>query len=141
MLRSKKTKLFLASIIVLGSLGILFAQILKHPRGITLPIKKVEKRWGKQKFDLAKFKLGDKTSRAAMAASLIKNKDLIGKTNAEIFKLLGYGDGYYFSDLIPAYLIEDNSLKGGEVWQIVFILGNQSKVKSIHVHKNGSELR
>jgi len=135
-----KTKLFFGLFIILSLTGILLAQRLLHPRGVFLSVQKVEKRWGNKPFDPARFKTGDMTTRASMAASILKDKSFIGKTNEEIWALLGRHDGYYFSDLIPTYLIEDNSLKGGDSWQIVFFIDMEYKVKSIRVHKNGSEI-
>ena len=102
--------------------GILLAKNILHPRGDFLSIKKVEKRWGKTQFSAAQFKKGDMKVRASMAVSLMKNEKLLGKTNIEIWQLLGRHDGRYFSSIIPAYIIEDKSMIGGDVWQIVFFL-------------------
>lgn len=102
-------------------------------------IAEVEKKWGRQLFNAEQFKTGSEDMRAKMAASLMKNKSLPGKTPLEIWTLLGRHDGYYFSDLIPTYIIHDESTKGGETWQIVFLLDRNNKVKDIRVHKNGSE--
>ena len=91
----KKLNLFqlcLLSLFILCGVALVFAQISKHPRGITMNIKEVENKYGKQDFESKKFKNGNLKIRASMATSLIQNKVLIGKTNAEIFQLLGYGD-------------------------------------------------
>ena len=132
-------KLCLVCVLMISfiSAAILYAQIF--PKGIFLSAKEVEKRWGSKPLNAAEFKKGNSLIRAPMAASILKEKSLIGKTNAEIWELLGRHDGYYFSDLIPAYVIEDNSMKGGDVWQIVFFLDRNDYIKSIKVHKNGSE--
>jgi len=133
-------KLFLACILMASfvSAAVIYAQIF--PKGIFLSVKEVEKRWGAKPFNSETFKKGNSTIRSSMAASILKEKSFIGKTNTEIWKLLGRHDGYYFSDLIPVYVIEDNSMKGGDVWQIVFFIDRNDRVKFIKVHKNSSEL-
>lgn len=131
--------------IVYFSLSLLLLQSCLAARGLQqkgtfLSELQVKKRWGEKKWTVEQFKNGDTAVRASMAASMLRNKELIGKSNAEIFQLLGKRDGYYFSDIIPAYVIEDKSSEGGEVWQIVLFLDDNYKVVNIRVHKNGSEL-
>lgn len=101
--------------------------------------KKVCERWGKQALNVKKFKSAGEGSsvRAKMACSLIKNKKkFLGKDTGEIMKLFGSCDGHYFSDMIPAYLIEIASKKGQDSWQIVFLIDRRERVSDIVVHKN-----
>lgn len=129
--------LVICSVFLFISAAILHAQIFQ--KGIFLSVKEAEKKWESRSFNAEAFKKSNISVRASMAASIIKEKSLLGKTNVEIWKLLGRHDGYYFSDLIPAYVIEDNSMQGGDVWQIVFFLNRSDRVKTIRIHKNSSE--
>ena len=102
-------------------------------------IKKVCRRWGTETLNTKKFKSANENEslRAKMACSLIKNKkQYLGKSQAEIRKIFGDYSGHYFSDTIPAYLIETAEKKGDDSWQIVFLLNNNWKVSNIAVHKN-----
>jgi hypothetical protein len=54
----------------------------------------------------------------------------------EIRELLGTADGYYFSDVFPAYMIHRSQDPKGDSWQIVFLLTNDRRVDDVVVHKN-----
>ncbi len=129
--------LVIGSVFLFISATLLYAQLFQ--KGIFMSVKEAEKKWESRSFNAEAFKKGNMSVRASMAASIIKEKSLLGKTNVEIWKLLGRHDGYYFSDLIPTYIIEDNSMRGGDVWQIVFFLNRDDRVKTITIHKNSSE--
>lgn len=130
-------KITLSIFLILGS-GYAGLAIAKHFwRGETLTKTNVEKRWGKTKFEIEKFKTGDLTLRASMAASLMDHsKIFIGKDPSDVRKMLGDFDGFYFTDMFPTYLIQRAQNRSEEAWQIVFLLGRDKKVSEVIVHKN-----
>ena len=130
-------KTFLIFIICsLVSFGI-FAATKHFWRGEIMPLDKVCAKWGKDPFDIIKFKNGTEKERSQMTCSLIKNyKTFIGKDRAEIRKTFGDFDGFYFSDMFPAYMIETAKAHGEDSWQIVFMLNKKEAVSDIVVHKN-----
>lgn len=106
-------------------------------RGETLSTSKTCQRWGEQSFEANKFKSANETDRAQMACSILKSvKTFVGKDRSDIRKELGDHDGFYFSDMFPAYMIETAKERGQDSWQIVFMLNNKQKVSEIIVHKN-----
>lgn len=106
-------------------------------RGETLSQERVGARWGQSLFLVEKFRSASESERAKMAASLLKNQSqFIGKDPTEIRKKLGDPDGFYFSDLFPAYIIQSAHTSKEEAWQIVFLLDTKEKVSEIVVHKN-----
>jgi hypothetical protein len=106
-------------------------------RGKTLPSGEVARKWGNDTLDLEKFRGGDQKTRSRMAYSLLqKEKEFKGKSVAEIRKLFGEPDGFYFTDVFPAYLIQVAQTQKEEAWQIVFLLNEERIVQKIIVHKN-----
>jgi hypothetical protein len=106
-------------------------------RGATLSASEVGKRWGQTAIDSAKFKAGDEKIRASMAYSILKNPKLFkGKLVTDIRKELGDPDGFYFTDIFPAYMISRAKTDQEDSWQIVFLLNKDRKVDKVIVHKN-----
>jgi hypothetical protein len=106
-------------------------------RGDTLSTSKVCKKWGEAAFNENQFLNGDEKVRAKMACSILKNqKQFIGQSRLEIRKKLGDFDGFYFSDMFPAYIIESGKTREQDTWQIVFMLDRKEKISEIIVHKN-----
>lgn len=106
-------------------------------RGATLSETEVSRRWGTAPFDKSKFKAGDENDRAAMAHSILTGKKaFLGKQVSEIREILGAADGYYFSDVFPAYMIERGKGANDDSWQIVFLLTNDRRVDDVIIHKN-----
>lgn len=129
----KKTILIISAITFLS----LFFGYASHPwLGKTMSLNNVKKRWGNEKFNENNFKLGSQQLKAKMAYSLIKENKMLGLTTLEIKKKLGDFDGHYFSESYPTYIIEEAKKKNEETWQLVFLIDNNKKVKSIIVHKN-----
>ncbi len=118
--------------------GVLFATDNRYIRSEFLSSKRASEKWGNVSFDVKKWKAGDEKIRAAMAANLIEGKKIIGKSIALAQDELGHPDGYFFSELIPAYRIENR--KAGErkdSWQVVLIAGKNGKtVEEIKIHKS-----
>jgi hypothetical protein len=109
-------------------------------RGETMSTQEVAKKWGKTSFEADKFKNGDESIKAAMAFSLIQNRKIfVGTDRSEIRKKLGDFDGFYFSDMFPAYMIHTGESREQDSWQIVFLLDRNEKVAEIIVHKNCCE--
>ncbi len=96
-----------------------------------------ESRWGKEEFNIDRFKQGDVVTRAKMASSLVRQKSKwLGKSRRDIRESLGGFSGFYFSELIPTYIISGGEIDSPETWQIVFLLNNDYKVSDIIIHKN-----
>ena len=94
---------------------------------------------GRTTLDTEKFKAAneDESIRAKMTCSLLKNqRKYIGKDIKEIRKIFGSPDGYYFSDMFLAYMIETAKTRQQDSWQIVFLIDRKRKISKIVVHKN-----
>ena len=117
--------------------GITFAQHFWH--GTLMPTDEVQKTWGNNKFDQLTFKNGTTLERSKMVYDLIQSKIYIGKSRLEVIKDLGVSDGYYFSGMIPAYILNNPSTVGSDLWQVVFLLNSQETVVEVVVHKNCCE--
>jgi len=103
-------------------------------------LKEVCTRWGDQKFNIEKFKNGSELERAKMACDLLKNQSQFkGFDLLKLRATLGSHDGFYFTDMFPAYMIYSGSSASEESWQIVFLLNRDKKVDEIVVHKNCCE--
>ena len=117
-----------------------FATAKHFWRGETMSAQQGAKKWGTHPFEKEKFKTGDDHSRATMASSLLQNqKNFVGKRPSEIREELGNPDGFYFSDMFPAYFIERGQKEGEDSWQLVFLLDRNEKVAEIIIHKNCCE--
>ncbi len=67
----------------------------------------------------------------------VKNqKKFHGRFVTDIRNDFGTPDGFYFSDVFPAYLIQRAETRDQEAWQIVFLLDSDRKVKKVILHKN-----
>ena len=105
-------------------------------RGETMTVSQAEKIWGKSEFNAELFRTGDSKTRAKMVGSLISSKWFLGKSVETIRKELGDWDGYYFSDMFPAYIVQDGRVEKGGTWQIVFLLDRDHKANEVIIHKN-----
>lgn len=103
---------------------------------VFMPLSEARNRWTISAFNPAKFKAGGVKERATMAVSIISNHQMIGKTSDEVRSVLGDSSGFFWSDYIPAYLIEQGWDKGNDSWQLVFLLDPQGKVNEVRIHKN-----
>ena len=130
-----KRIVLLISITTVFSAGFVLAKQLW--RGKLMTTTEVCKKWGEKEFDAKAFKNATPDLRASMTCSLLKNqKPFIGKDISEIREILGDHDGYYFSDMYPAYLIQVGKNHTEESWQIVFMIDKDDDIKEIVVHKN-----
>ncbi len=129
-------KIFLFGFFMVLGIGI-FAQTFWG--GDTLSSKEAKIRWGDATFDSNKFKNGDFLVKAKMASSIISDQKFIGKSIQEIKNLFGPNDGFYFIDTYPAYIIQQGKDHSEETWQIVFLMDNSYKVRSMLIHKNCCE--
>lgn len=132
----KKTIIVLFSLLVIGfSLFVIAGQPIW--RGETISAKQTEEKWGKQPLNVGAFRSGSMKDRAQMASALLAQKEKYkGKFVTEIREVFGSPDGFYFSDVFPAYMIQRAKNHKEDSWQIVFLLDNERKVKDIVVHKN-----
>ena len=106
-------------------------------RGELKSIEDVCSTWGTLKFESEKFKSGKESLRAQMSCDLLRSqKKFFGKDVTEIRKELGGHNGFYFTDLVPAYLTSSGKTKKEDTWQLVFLLDNKYAVSEIVVHKN-----
>lgn len=99
----------------------------------------VKKKWGATRLNLEQFKKGNSKVRGTMVFSLLSDKTLIGKSADEIRTLLGPFTGFFWSDSIPAYMIDEGWQHKKDSWQLVFLLDEQGRVNDIRVHKNCCE--
>jgi hypothetical protein len=95
-----------------------------------------EKKWGAVPFSPEKFRTGSMKVRASMASSLIQTKVFIGKTPAQVRNALGAYTGYFFSDQVPAYQLDDGWRRNSNTWNLVFIPALNGKIKEVRIHKN-----
>lgn len=108
-------------------------------RGTTMSSGDVKSKWGSEKLDFEKFKVGTAEVRAGMAYEILNDSSLIGKDVDFIREKLGSPNGYYFIDAYPAYIIQRGKNHSEDTWQIVFTLDRKYKVDDIFVHKNCCE--
>lgn len=119
---------FISTVAASAAMGLL--------RSDFMSLSDASKRWGEKPFVAEQFRKGDEKTRASMAASLIHSKKYIGKTVETVLSELGDPDGYYFSETVPAYVIERKS-KPKEVWQLVFLPDSKKHlIEEVKIHKN-----
>ena len=97
------------------------------------------RRWGEHPLDVATFRASeeDKSTRAAMACSLLKSQDdYVGMHRQEVLALFGMPDGYHYTETQPTYLIEVAKTEEQDTWQIVFLIDHDRRISEIVVHKN-----
>ncbi len=95
-----------------------------------------EKKWGNTKFDLIRFKTASAAQRAPMAVDIVKRRLYVGLDRKKVRDELGEPTGYFFSDTIYAYQIEEYSESKKEAWQLVFIPDEDlRKVADVKIHK------
>lgn len=125
-----------AGLVVVGALG--SSAIKAYRIGETMTLKEAEKRWGKEKLSEEKFKNGSPAVRARMIVDLIQTKRFEGKPVKEVFDSLGWSDGHFFSDMVPAYIVEEgNKALKKDTWQVVFLLtGDSQRISEVIIHKN-----
>jgi hypothetical protein len=101
-----------------------------------MSLEEVKKKWKAEPFDSNKFKNGSPAVRASMASEIIERKLYVGHSRKKVREELGDPDGYFFSDTIYAFQIQEYSESKKESWQIVFIPDEDlTKVKEVRVHK------
>ena len=95
-----------------------------------------QKKWGIAKFDAARFKTASTTQRAPMAVDAVKRRLYVGQDRKKVRGELGEPTGYFFSDTIYAYQIEEYSESKKEAWQLIFIPDKDlKKVVDVKIHK------
>lgn len=130
----KPTKLILVLFMAICLFGV--GQLVRaFPVGETLSVGAAEKRWGRQTYIPEKFKAGSPDERAKMAVDLIQKRSFLRKPVTDVFATLGDADGHFFSDLIPAYLLNEGWKNGTDTWQLVFML-KDDKVSEVIIQKN-----
>ena len=105
-------------------------------RGALMPTDQIKKMWGTTKFDKVLFRNGSVADRAKMSYDIIQSKVYVGKPRATVINDLGPSDGYYFSGMTPAYLLNNPPTVGADLWQLVFLLSSDGLVVEVVVHKN-----
>jgi hypothetical protein len=102
----------------------------------TMSASEVKTKWGNTKLDVKKFKDSTYEEKSKMSYSVMTDKSLIGKTYEEIREIFGPNDGHYFTDTIPAYIIQEGKTHSEETWQLVFKMDKKYRVRDIIIHKN-----
>lgn len=101
-----------------------------------MPASEAEKKWGITKFDVNRFKTGSAAQQAPMAVDIVKRRLYVGQDRRKVRDELGEPTGYFFSDTIYAYQIEEYSETKKEAWQLVFIPDKDLKnVADVKIHK------
>jgi hypothetical protein len=93
-------------------------------------------RWGQKLFAADKFKSGAPGIRAQMAADIVKKNLFSGKSVREVWAALGPHDGHFKSDVVPAYILNEDT---NDVWQLVFLVDMDRKVTKAVIYKNCCE--
>lgn len=108
-----------------------------------MDVKAAQAKWGQEKLDKNKFKNsgynGD-SIKAKMAAHIVGKQIYKGSEIALVYKELGTTNGYFISDLSPAYVLQRPTEEKSEGWQLVFIPTEDSKkVKEVRILKTCCE--
>ena len=96
---------FFILILIMNPIEICFGQDLLKTYEY-MKLSEAKKKWGDRIFDVKKFKSGSVRLKAQMTYSLIKNKKYVGASLKKVFSELGPSTGYFFSESIPAYVIQ-----------------------------------
>jgi hypothetical protein len=102
----------------------------------TMSLDKAKKKWGEKTFDSIKFKNGNLNDRSPMVVDLIKSKQFIGADSNVVREKLGPYTGYFWSDTIPAYIIEQKSKTNPVTWQLVFLIDENWKITEVRIQNN-----
>jgi hypothetical protein len=89
--------------------------------------------------DESAFKSGSTLLRGTMASDLIKTRQLVGVSLESVQLRLGESTGYFWTDRIPAYLLNEGWVTDSDVGQLVFLPGRDGKVGDIVINKNCCE--
>lgn len=101
-----------------------------------MSVSDAEKKWGIAKFDATRFKAASTAQLAPMAVDIVKRHLYVGQDRKKVRQELGDPTGYFFSDTIYAYQIEEYSETKKESWQLVFIPDKDLKrVADVKIHK------
>jgi hypothetical protein len=130
---SWKIKLILSCIVFFQSIVLSNSFLDGHE---TLDIEKALKKYGVSTFKPELFKNGSLETRAKMAVSIIQNKTYLGKKPEAITEELGSSTVFFWSDSIPAYVIEESTQKGQHPWQLVFLLNQKGTVGEVRILRN-----
>ncbi|MFN8790082.1 MAG: hypothetical protein ACK5Y2_01350 [Bdellovibrionales bacterium] len=133
----KKVKAITAILGIIVASTVIYAQSFWG--GKTMSSRDVKAKWGREKYDVQKFKEGSYDLKAKMAYWIMSDKSLIGRPYEEIREMFGENDGFYFIDTYPTYIIQRGKNHSEETWQLVFRMDNQFKVRDIIMHKNCCE--
>lgn len=94
------------------------------------------KKWGYLKFDSKQFKSGDYLTKSKMASDLLNNNLYEGKSVSDVWEGLGYHDGHFKNDVVPAYILNEDE---NDVWQLVFLVDENRIVTKTAIYKNCCE--
>lgn len=123
-------KLFIFLIIIFATAGI-FAVTNYSTKQLSAI--EAEKKWGFLKFDSKQFKSGDFSIKSKMSSDLLKNNPYVGKPVSIVWEDLGYHDGHFKNDVVPAYILNEDE---NDVWQLVFLLDENRIVTKSSIYKN-----
>ncbi len=99
-----------------------------------------KKNWGSEPLNQKEFResgfKGDLV-KAKMAYTIVKNQLYKDKPISLVFKELGRANGYFMSDLSPAYVLQRPTKEKNEGWQLAFIPTKDGKrVKEVRIFKS-----
>jgi len=102
-----------------------------------LSVEDAKTRWSPaRKFDVATFRSGSETVRASMAYDILAKKAYVGQRVAAVRKELGDWDGYFQSDPIPAYVIDEKRTRPNESWLLLFVPDANGVIQNVRIYKS-----
>lgn len=101
-----------------------------------MSLSSAKQRWKEKPLNATRFKSGSTAVRAEMAVGIISGKNFLGRSSEEVRTTLGNFSGFFWSDYVPAYIIEEGWGKGRDTWQLVFLLDDDGRVNDVRIHKN-----
>lgn len=126
-------KLFIFFVIVFTTAGI-YAVTNFSTKELTA--NEAIQKWGYIKFDSKQFKSGDYIIKSKMCSDLLNNNPYLGKSVSAVWEDLGYHDGHFKNDVVPAYILNEEE---NDVWQLVFLLDENRLVTKTVIYKNCCE--
>jgi hypothetical protein len=103
-----------------------------------IDINEAKKKWGQQEWSNKAWKGASLDTKAALAVDILQNKYFIGKKENEIIEALGRQTGFFYSDYIPAYIIQ-KGIPGvqdkKETWQLVVFSNDEQVIEEIKIHR------
>ncbi len=106
--------------------------------GTTMTIEDAETKWGSRPLDRDLFREGTTEDRASMAANIVRSQVYLRQPIQKVLDELGRPNSYFFSDEVPAYLLQKRSEQTPKTWKLVFNVDAHHRVSNVFIHGHGS---